>query len=240
MGGMNSKWVNGNLVYHDSKYKWRWLDAIGPSVVKFVDHFVHVPTGLDNADPAGWVLTNIAGDAGDVSITAGTTHSGEMILTTDDTENDGLNLQLAGEAFILAENKPCYFGVKLKVSDADATDLIVGLSVTDAGIWASEPADFCIFQSADATAVCTFTTRKDSSETNDTSSGTLGDNTYSVLEFMWDGLTKIDAYFDNVLVATSITNLPNDEAMTPTIELLTGETGVNTVTIDWLRVIQCR
>lgn len=236
---MNSKWVNGNLVYHDSKYKWRWFDALGPTIVKYIDHFVRVPTGADTGDPPGWEMTVITGDAGTATMTAGTTHSGEMILTTDGTENDGLNLQLKGEAFMLAADKPCYFGVKLKVTDADATDLIVGLSITDAGIWAGEPTDMLIFQSADATAVCTATARKNAAEQNETS-GTLVDNVYSVLEFVWDGSSKITPYFDNIAATALTTNLPDDEAMTPTFELLTGETGVNTVTIDWLRVIQCR
>ena len=237
---MHTRWVNRkNLVYW-STHQNRWLDAYGEGVVKFIHEFTIVPIGADNADPLGWVMTAIAGDAGDATLTAGVTHSGEMICGTDSTENDGFNLYVDGEAFKLEANKPCYFGMRLKSSDADATDLIVGLATIDTGIWANVPNDIVYFHSADAVAVFSFSTGKDSTYTTDASAGTLEDNTYSILEFYWDGSTYIHAYFDGVLVASSSTNLPDNEALTPHIELLTGESNMNTVTIDWMRVIQCR
>ena len=95
-----------------------------------------------------------------------------------------------------------------------------------------------LLESADATAVCTFVTEKNSTETSDTSAGTLVDATYSILEFYWDGSTYIHAYFDGTLVASSSTNLPNDESLTFSLELLTGEGNTNTCTIDWIHIIQ--
>lgn len=235
---MHSKWVNGNnLVYYDT-YEYRWLDAIGPDVVKYVDHFAIVPVGADNADPAGWTLTALVGAAGRGTFTGGATYGGELVVRCDTTENDGLNVLMAGEAFKLASNKPCYFGVKLKVSDADQTDLLIGLCITDTELWGGMT-DGVYFASADATAVCSFTTEKDSTPTADTSAGTLVDDTYSILEFYWDGSKYIHAYFDGVLVASSSTNLPDDEALTLALEFLTGEnTTQNEVAIDWLRIIQ--
>lgn len=237
---IHSKWVNSNnLVYYTEGNQHRWYDAMGEDVVKWCEDYTLVPIGADNADPAGYTLTAIAGDAGDGTFTGGTTYGGELTITTDDTENDGINVQLAGEAFLLADGDPCYFGIRLDPSDADQCDLIVGLATTDTGIWASWPHDIICFQSADETGVCTFKTSKDSTVTTDTSAGTLTD-AYHILEFYWDGSTYIHAYFDGTLVASSSTNLPDNEALTPTIELLTGEGNVNNVIVDWWKVIQVR
>ena len=236
---MHSKWVNRkNLVYY-STYDYRWIHAIGEGVRMYSNDFTTVITGADNADPVGWTMVPLTGDAGDATVTAGTDSAGAVIYTTDDTENDGLNIYLNGEAFLLTKNAPLYFGVKLALSDADQTDLMVGLFITDAEMWGGV-SDGVYFESADATATATFVTEKNNTETSDTSAGTLTDNAYHVLEFTWDGSTYIKAYFDGTLVATSSTNIPDDEALTFALELLTGEGNTNTVTIDWIRVIQCR
>ena len=236
---LHSRWVNSkNLVYY-STYDYRWVDAMGEGVRKFMDDFTLVPLGADNADPNGWQMTVLTGDAGTATMTAGADSAGALILTTDGTENDGLNLAVVGEVFLLTQNAPLYFGIKLAVSDADATDLFVGLCITDTEMWGGI-SDGVYFLSADATAVCSFATEKDGTATTDASAGTLTDNVYHVLEFTWDGSTYIKAYFDGTLVATSSTNIPNDEALTFALEYLTGETAANTVTIDWIRIIQCR
>jgi len=236
---LHSTWVNSkNLVYY-STYDYRWVFAIGEGVRMYSNDFTTVLVGADNADPPGWTMVPLVGDAGDATVTAGTDSAGAMILTTDDTENDGLNIYLNGESFLLTLNAPLYFGVRLAVSDADAVDLFVGLCITDAEMWGGIT-DGVYFESADATAVCTFVTEINSTETSDTSAGTLTDGAYHILEFTWDGATYVKAYFDGTLVATSSTNIPTDEALTFALELLTGEGNTNTVTIDWIRVIQCR
>lgn len=235
---MHSRWVNtDNLVYYDTYY-WRWIDAIGPDVRKVIlDFNGPTPVGADNADPLGWTVTAIAGDAGDGTITAANEAGGAITITTDDTENDGINITFNNEAFTLASGDPTYFGIRLKLSDADQTDLAVGLNITETGFWNGGTSDGITYESADATAICTFTTEKDSTETSDTAAGTLTDATYSTLEFYYDG-TTVYAYFDASLVATSTTNIPDNEPLTFMIELLTGEGNTNTVTIDWIRIIQ--
>ena len=236
---MHSKWVNRkNLVYY-STYQYRWIDAQGEGVRKFIDDYTVVFTGADNADPPGWTMIHLTGDAGDATVTAGTDSAGAVIYTTDDTENDGFNIYLNGEAFLLTDNAPLYFGVKLMVSDADAVDLFIGLCITDAEMWGGI-SDGVYFQSADAVATCTFLTEKNSAASTPVLSGTLEDNTYHVLEFTWDGSTYIKGYFDGTLIETISTPIPDDEALTFALEFLTGEGNVNTVTIDWIRVIQCR
>jgi hypothetical protein len=239
MPGMHSKYVNGNLVFYEEGKEYRWIDAIGPTVRKYYEDFCGpVPTGADNADPLGWDIAVLAGDAGSATFTAGNEAGGALVLTTDDTEDDGINAKHNNEAWVLANDDPLYFGIRLKVSDADATDLMVGLCIDDAEMWGGIT-EGVYFESADATAVCTFVTESASTETSDTSAGTLTE-AYHVLEFYWDGATYVHAYFDGTLVASSSTNIPQVEPLKFAIEFLTGETGVNTCTIDWIRIIQCQ
>lgn len=236
---LHTDWKNRKNIVYWSTHRGRWIDAIGEGVVKWINDFTQVPIGADNSDPNGWVVTVIAGDAGSGTMTAGTTNSGELVITTDDTENDGVSLYLDGEAWKLEDDMPLSFYIRLKLSDADQCDLIVALATKDTGIWASVPNDIVYFHSADETATASFSTGKDSTYTADTSAGTLT-QAYHELEFFWDGSTYVHAYFDGTLVASSATNIPNDEALTLHIELLTGEGNVNTVTVDEIRIIQVR
>jgi hypothetical protein len=239
MAQLHSKYVNGNLVYYAIRED-KWIDAVGMTVRKYFEDFTGpTPVGADNADPLGWTLTNLTGDAGDSSMAVSNEAGGALVITTDDTENDGINVSVNNEAFTLASGDPIYFGVRLKVSDADATDLIVGLTIGDLEMWGGFT-DGIYYESADAVATCTFVTEKDSSETSDTAAGTLVDDTYSELEFYYDGVGTVKAYFDNELVATSTTTIPDDEPLKFSLELLTGEGNTNTCSIDWIRIIQCQ
>jgi len=240
-----SKQIAGNVVYYDSGEPQRLLDAFGPGVYKYLNDFVGAPTTTDaGTDPYGWAFTALTGEDADTEIQAGKTYGGEMVVMCDSTENDGANLYMTGEAWYLDSNAHyTYFGVKLKVSDADQTDLMVGLTVQDAEMWGGIT-DGIYFESADGTATLTFVTEKNTTETSDTSAGTLVDDTYIWLEFTYDG-TTVKAYADGALVATSTTNIPTDEALTFAVELLTGEdcgacSSDNTVSIDKLNIIQIR
>jgi len=238
---MHQKYVNGNLIFYNGVREDKWIDAIGPTVRKYYEDFIGPsPLGLTSADPLGWVCTALTGEDAATSLGAANEAGGALLISTDGTENDGINVYWNNEAFTLASGDPTYFGVRLKVSDADACDLFVGMVQTDAEMWGGIE-DGIYFESADATAVCTFVLEKDHVETSDVSAGTLLDNTYSTLEWYYDGANSVKAYFDDVLVSTAVlTNIPDNEPLTFALELLTGATAVSTCTIDWIRVIQCQ
>ena len=240
---MHSKWVNGNLVYYGSRED-KWIDAIGPTVRKYFEDFTG-PTavGADNADPLGWTVTAIAGDAGVGTITAANEAGGAVVITPDATENDGINIQINNEAWLLASGDPLYFGIRLKLADADQTDLITGLCITDTTLNAGM-SDGVYFASADETAVASGICELDTAASTSVSTATLTDAIYSVLEFYYDGSGTVRFYVDDVLVdtvsETSATNICTDEELTFSIEILTGEGAANTATVDWIRIIQCQ
>ena len=242
MAGMHSKWVNGNLVYYNDLREDKWIDAIGPTVRKYYDDFVGPsPLGADNADPLGWIVTALTGDAGAGTLTAANESGGALLITTDATEDDGINVTWNNEAFLLEVGSPTYFGTKLKVSDADAVDLFVGMCITDTEMWGGI-SDGIYFLSADATAACTGICELNTAASTAVSYGTLGNGTYHTLEFYYDGVTTVRMYFDDVLIetVTATANIPIDEELTFALELLAGATAAATCTIDWIRVIQCQ
>ncbi len=179
-----------------------------------------------------------AGAGGDSTATHGTESGGTLLLTTDNAENDGVSLQLLGESFELTSDQQLYFGTKLKINDVDQTDVFAGLAIVDTAILGGVT-DRIGFQSLDGTAAIGVMLEKDSTETLDaTSPGNLADDTYSTLEFHFDG-TNVEFFVDGSSVATpAVTNLPDDEQLRVSIEFLTGEATANTCTVDWIRCIQ--
>ena len=91
----------GNLVYTDrATHLKRWIDAIGPDVVKAIDDFTRGP-GIDAAFDNEWTVTRVEAGAGESTITRIDGSGGYARITTDANENDGINAQLIGESFKL-------------------------------------------------------------------------------------------------------------------------------------------
>jgi len=232
--GLNMKWVHGALVYHDGQ---RWFDAFGPNVAKLLEDFVGTP--FSAADQmAGWLATLVEAGVGEttVALKAGA-DAGALVITADANEDDGANLQALGEAFKLASGYPLYFGVKLRVSEATQSDFFLGLAITDADVLGAVT-DSIEFRKVDGTTTCNFVLNKDSAET-ETAALTVAAATDYVLEFYFDG-TNVDFWVNGVQgTRPAVTNLPNDEWLTPTIQFLNGAAGAGkNLEIDWIRVVQ--
>lgn len=236
MPDVHSKWVNGNLVYYDT-HQERWLDAIGPNVVKYINQFTSLPTDDTTGDPTEFTMTVVeAGAGGDSTAVLNTVEGGELLITTDNAENDGVSLQLKGEAFKLEADKPAYFGVRLKVSEATQSDFLVGLCITDTALLGGL-SDGVYFRKVDAATDIAFVLEKDSTETS--TNEATADTSFHIYEFYFDG-TNCQPYIDGVAGTQVSANLPDDEALTPSIEFLTGAASAETMNVDWIRAIQLR
>lgn len=236
MPNVHSKWVNGALVFHETHGE-RWLDALGGTVIKYLTHFVSLPTDDTTGDPTEFTMTVVeAGGGGDSTAVLDTTIDGNLLITTDNGENDGVSLQLKGEAFKLETGKPCYFGVRLKISSATQSDILFGLCITDTALLGGMT-DGAYFRKVDGSTDLYFVIEKDSTETATVEA--TADTSYHIYEFYFDG-TNCQPYIDGVAGTQVTTNLPDNEVLTPSIEFLTGTTAAITCTVDWLRVIQIR
>jgi len=235
--------IRNHLVMRDSINTWRWFDAWGPDVSKYLQDFNGIPTDDATGMPteftytlvgsSTFAVTDVAGCAGLFSAAAG-------------SENNGVKLQLgdelagAGEGVDFSGKYPTYFGCKFKVNDADQTDVLVGFFITDTTAL-DGGTDGLYFRSVDEKTGLYLVCEKDEEETS-TSCATLGDDTYVTAEFYYDGV-NVSVYIDGSLAATvadTDTNFPDDELLRLTIEFLTGNSSAATMTMQWIRYIQIR
>ncbi len=236
MAALKARRIGDSIVWHRGANRHRLVDAIGPSVVKFIDDFTN--GGLSAADaPLGWSVTLVEAGASESTITKTDNLGGALLLTTDANEDDGINMQLAGESFSLASTVTAvYFGARLKASEATQSDFLVGLCITDTDLLGGMT-DGVYFEKLDGGTGISFTTEKDSSETQTDNLATFAADTYVELEFYWvPGSVK--AYINGTLVATHTATIPDDELLTPSLHFLAGSTTAKTLTWDWVRAIQ--
>lgn len=229
---------HGQLVYWDT-HRHRVVDAVGDAVSEY-RWGAGEPTDDTTGDPVRWTVTVVeVGAGGDSTVvnasTAGTTGAAGLI-TTDNAENDGVNMQLKGENFGAHANNDMYIGARFTINDVDQTDLFFGFAITDTTLLGGVT-DAIYFESLDESAALAAVTEKDNTETTTSAVGTLVDATEVYLEIYVAGVTAY-FYVDGALVATHTANFPNDEELTPSIHFLTGEAIANTALFRDLRAFQ--
>lgn len=229
--------VKGNLLFIDQDgHLRRVVDAIGPDVTKYIAH----PSDFGSAgqDPSGWTTTMVeTGGGGDSDINGSATPGATFDIVTDNAENDGVSAQMGGSVFELTSDQDLYFGIRFKINDVTQSDFFLGLAVTDTAILGGVT-DRIGFQSLDGSTDLKFMVEKDSSETLTAALATLADDTYVTCEFYWNGTALTVFVNDAEVTGPALTNLPDDLGLRLSLELLTGEAAAQTMTVQWLRVIQ--
>ena len=140
--------------------------------------------------------------------------------------------------------KRLYFGIRLKVSDATQSDVVAGLQITDTSPLAVS--DGIFFRKDDDARTIKLVGCKNGVES--TIAGVLGtsgymtDDTFTVLEFYYDGVTPaIQAYQDGVgFGSIPLTNVVDDEELAVSFGVQNGSAGAKPLSIDWIRVLQER
>lgn len=231
---MHARWLYGNLLYWDT-HQNRIIDAWGPGVKKFILG-PHVPTSAADTI-AGFTTTLVEGGGGESTVAQSVAvNGGGLLITTDAFENDGVNLQMVGEAFQPAASTFIYFGCKLQISDATQSDILVGLCITDTDLLGGLT-DGIYFRKADGSTTMSAVLEQDSTETTGTAL-TVADATDMYLEIVCNGVT-VDFYVDGtMLTQLAQTNVPDDELLTPSIHFLTGEAAAKTCLVKDLRVFR--
>lgn len=235
MANLHSRRIRGNLVYWDTHRK-RLVDAIGPDVIKYELQPGHMG-GSAGDSPAGWTETVVEAGAG-TSEFIGTTTAGAIgDVITAANENDGWSGQLSGECFELTSDQDLYCGIQWQLNDVTQTDLFFGLAIVDTAILGGVT-DRIGFESLDGSTDLKVAVEKDSTETLSASLATLADATDIFTEFYWDG-SGVECFVDGASVLDAVTtNLPNDEALRLSLEVLTGEAVAQTMIVKQMRCIQ--
>lgn len=230
--------IAGNLVYIDKAgHLKRYVDAIGPDVIKYLNDFTRGP-GVDAAVDNEWTVTRVEAGGGESTAALGDVAGGALVITTDANENDGINMQALGEAFAPASTgiRRLYFGARFKISDATQSDFFIGLSDTNTTILAAGD-DLIGFRKVDGSTAVSFVTEKATVET--TLAAYTCDTGYHVVEFFYDAdSASLEVFVDGVSLGfVALTNLP-DEELRVSVHFLAGEAAAKTMTIDWINVVQ--
>jgi hypothetical protein len=235
--GLKSRYIRGALAFYDT-HRMRLIDAIGADVVKWELAAQDAQdTGGGGTDPRGYVTTMVeAGAGGNSEVEASDEVGVAWELITDNADNDGINIQLNGEAFKLTSGRDVYFGIELQANDATQSDFLAGLCISDTDLLGGMTDGVYLEKLDGGTGVSTVT-EKDSTETQSDDEHVFAADTAVTLEFYWDG-SKVHFFINGVEVGTSSTNVPDDEELTPSIHFLTGEAAVKRMKVHWARAIQ--
>ena len=233
---------NALVLYDDATTAERWYDAFGAGVSKYVTSFTSLPYDDQTTDPTEFVNTVVEIGAGTSTAVINDTAGGALIVTTAGNEDDGGSMQLGnpnlGRSVSFAGDYPCYFGIQFQINDADQTDFLTGVCVTDTALLGGMT-DGLYIRSVDATGVLNFVLEKDSVETV-TAIATMTDATDIVVEWYFDG-EQVTCWANDVQVAQiarTDASFPNDELLRLSLEFLTGEAVANTCLVKWIRCIQ--
>lgn len=210
--------------------------SINPDFFEISDDFVGIVLNATNT----WTVVKDSGAS--VAIIADTTGGEVTLLSAATTDNDGASIQ-GNEIFTVAADKDIFFETRIKCSDADQTDICVGLTVN----FASDPeamltaADRIVFQVDDGDASILCKTEKSGSETSTDSGIDMVDATYIVLGFSVNSANSVQFFINGALVATHTTNIVDDENLTVAAMSLSGNaTGTRATDLDYIIAAQTR
>ncbi len=257
---MHSRWINGNLAFWDT-HLCRIIDAIGASVVKYINHFTHMALDDTTRNPSEWKWIS---DTATDSITLPVSNAGGVMqLATGGVDNNETYLQLGGAAcdtnapFVIggaagiANNKPLYFGARVKPLEHADEAYFVGLAeegaaaanfmADNSGVLADK--DFVGFNTLTATPTAWNVTWKKNGQAVQAITGVVVNaDDYHIFEFYYDGATTVTFWIDGVAHATVATTtaatFPGAEEMSPIFAVKTGEGTLKRLQVDWLRVVQ--
>lgn len=226
--------IRGAMVLRGAHRK-RLVEAWGENVVPYVDHFTSLPVDDSTGDPTAWTITVVEAGTGNSTATSADASGGALLLTTDDNENDGVNLQLNGESFKFQSTNDVYVGfMGVTVSEATQSDFFLGLAVTNTDIIGND-AERVGFQCVDGSTDI----KGLAGQAADLSDalGTLSTSEFDI-ELYWNG-SAIEAFIDGSSVgAIAVTNIPSGE-LRVSLQWLAGAAGTPiTLQVDKIVVFQ--
>jgi len=234
---VRSRHVQGQLVFYDSQYRHRWLDAIGPNAVKFIEDF-----GACLYDTA-WESTVVESGSGSSLILPYSSEGGHAFFTAAGSDNDGIQIQSSNEGFKLTDNDPLYFGVRWAIHGTTgfcSADTVIGLCNKDTTLTGGSTSGV-FFMTVDAASAVTFVASKASSATSHTILVTGVVDTFYVDEFYWDGSSTIYCWHNGVAQTSHVSQIPSSQSLAVSISYLNGAAhgeNVAGLVVDWVRCIQ--
>jgi len=204
------------------------------------DHMVGTPHWVDTTHYDGWTVT--VDGAGTVNLLDRV--GGWLQLLSGGATGNGVNLQMAHEAFLPAANRDIHFGCRIELDEATQSFFFAGLAITDNDVDdGSMPADIVGFTKGDGDTNLDFLCQSTASgAVAQTDTGVdLADNTAIELGFMINGITSVHTFVngveDTTFAVAANTDIPVTE-MALVFSHRTGENVANSLKIDWYSIVQ--
>jgi hypothetical protein len=223
-------------------------------VVVFFDDFLGVTVGGDAvADLDIWEQNYITTQSTLAVVLDGTDGSedeagGILKVAVDDTADEGLNMQVAGEAFHLDGGYPLYFEARVNAASILDIDWFIGLAQADEEIITGGVSNRVGFESLIGTM--SFISEDATNQKTVNTDITEAADDWIRLAFFWDGLLlhyAVDTndngefeYKGYLTAATTADYVPQAIMMTPTIEAIVAATGSTHLYVDYILVMQQR
>ena len=187
-----------------------------------------------------WTITTTEGGSGNASEALGDGDGGLLVITNDDADNDNDFLQLTKEGFKYEAGKQLAFNARFKTSDADASDVVMGLQITDTS--PLDVSDGIFFLLTDGSTTLTFIVEKDGTQSTLDLPTAMADDTFMTVGFMYDPKDqKFHVYQNNTEVGTvASTNAPDDEELTVSFGIQNGAAAAKVLTVDYITAMKER
>tara|TARA_R110000751_G_scaffold86267_2_gene171911 strand:+ start:109 stop:819 length:711 start_codon:yes stop_codon:yes gene_type:complete len=223
-----------NTAPGDNLYQFPYLDPMQYNVW-FSDFNKYVK--------ADWTVTKTTTSSTDAIVTGDGGILQFQCATLDDNliaaQWDGNSGAAVVENFLFDSTKYMFMKTRLKISDADAADIAIGLQITDTSPGAVS--DGIFFELTDGDATVTLEVEKNGTASTQ-AAGDLTDDTYHTFGFAYIPGTGFQVFFDNALAGTitSTTNAPDDEELAISIAMQSGAVAGTTMSVDYLLIAKER
>ena len=187
-----------------------------------------------------WTITTTEVGSGNASEALGDGDGGLLVITNDDADNDNDFLQLTKEGFKYEAGKQLAFNARFKTSDADASDVVMGLQITDTS--PLDVSDGIFFLLTDGSTTLTFIVEKDGTQSTLDLPTAMADDTFMTVGFMYDPKDqKFHVSQNNTEVGTvASTNAPDDEELTVSFGIQNGAAAAKVLTVDYITAMKER
>ena len=195
----------------------------------------------ETANASAWLLTVIDGgtDNGESIVISDDEPGGVLAITTNDADNDACELQLNGEAFKVQSGKDLIFEARFKLNDVDTADWFLGLATTDTTVLAGTTESLG-FRCPDGTGDIDYVCEDNSTETTGDTGIDLADDTFVTVRLEVRSNERVKFFVNGALVGTSTTNIPDGDAVTPTMCVRNASGAASTLEVDYFFVAQER
>jgi len=196
----------------------------------------------ETADSGEWLVTVVDGD-GDNAETITIIDDGKggwLKLLNNDKDNDCINMQKNGEMY--KADAELNYETRLRIIDVSETDFMFGLGISDTEALGSidtagaNPgiSDFIGFLCPDSSGNVYAATIKDSVVTIADTGVDVADATANTFSFEYDAdAGEVKFYIDGNHVATSSTNIPTDQTVSPLYQVRNDGAVAQSMEIDY-------